>query len=161
DAMTALGYVNGKTVSYEWRSSDGRFDRLPKLAAELVAAGVEIMVVQSTPGARAAMQATKTIPIVFVGIGDPVGTGLVASLAKPGGNATGVANLSVALDGKRVELLKEAIPGLAKIGVFLNPANPTYALHVKEFNAAAKRDGLRLVIVPAHTPEEIDKGFGT
>ena len=161
DAMAELGYVSGKTVSYEWRGADGRFDRLPGLAAELVASGVEVIVAQSTPGVRAAKRATKTIPIAFVGAGDPVGTGLIDSLARPGGNATGVANLSVALDGKRVELLKEAIAGLGKVGVLLNSANPTYSLHVKQFNEAGERHGVRIVILPARTAEEIDKAFET
>ena len=159
--MTALGYVNGRTVKYEWRSADGDFGRLPKLAAELVKSDVEVLVVQSTPAVRAALSVTKTIPIVFVGIGDPVATGLVASLAKPGGNATGVANLSIALDGKRVELVAEVLPGLSKIGVMLNPANPTYPEHVKAFTLAAKTRSLHIEIVPAKTPEDIDKGFET
>lgn len=161
DAMKGLGYVAGRNVEYVWRTADGDYERLPKLAAELAGIGVDLMIVQSTPGVRAAREATKTVPIVFVGIGDPVASGLIASLAKPGGNVTGIANLSVALDGKRVELLAEMVGGLSKIGVMLNPANPTYPLHVKEFGAAAQRRGLRLAVIPAQTPEQIEKGFET
>ena len=159
--MAELGYVNGKNVRYEWRSAQGDFDRFPALARELVVAKVDLILAQSTPGVRAARQATTSIPIVFAAIGDPVASGLVDSLAKPGGNASGVANLSVALDAKRVELLAAAVPGLSSIAVLLNPANPTYPLHEKEFRAAVEKFGLRFMLLQARTAKDIDAAFGT
>jgi len=119
-----LGYVVGKNILVEKRYAAGKFDRLPDLAGELIRLKVDVFVTTGTPAAQAAKNATSTIPIVIGNAGDPVGTGLVASLARPGGNVTGLSVLNTELSGKRLELLKEVVPKLSRVAVLLNPANP-------------------------------------
>jgi putative ABC transport system substrate-binding protein len=116
-----LGYVEGRTVLIEYRDAEGRFERLPALAAELVALKVDVIVAGGTPHALAAQQATRTIPIVLTGAGDPVPSGLVTSLARPGGNVTGLANLRPDLVGKCLEQLKQAVPGVSHVAVLWQP----------------------------------------
>jgi len=133
-----LQYVEGQTVVIEDRWADGRADRFPALITELVGLKVDVLVVSSTPGAAAAKQATSTVPIVVWGVSDPVGIGLVASLARPGGNITGVAlGTEDGLPGKRVELLTEALPTLARVGALWNPDAKILRSQVKELQAAA------------------------
>jgi putative ABC transport system substrate-binding protein len=146
-ALRELGYIEGQNIAIEYRYAEGKFDRHPELAAELVRLKVDIIVVAG--GAipiRAAKQATKTIPIVMVGGGtDPVEEGLVESLARPGGNVTGLTLLGGELGGKRLELLKEAVPKLARVGVLYDPATPVNAREVKEvLPVAARALGLTL-----------------
>ena len=133
-ALRELGYIEGQNIAIEYRYAEGKLDRVPELAAELVRLKVDIIVVAG--GARwirAAKNATKTIPIVMVGQGsDPVRAGLVESLARPGGNVTGLTDLARELGGKRLELLKEAVPKLARVAVLYDPANPANAREVKE-----------------------------
>ena len=140
-ALRELGYIEGQNIAIEYRYAEGKRDRYPELAAELVRLKVDIIVVTGgTPAVRAAMNATKTIPIVMVGGGvDPVEAGLVESLARPGGNVTGVTNLTRELGGKRLELLKEAVPKLARVAVLYDPANPPSVLELKEVLPAAAR----------------------
>jgi putative tryptophan/tyrosine transport system substrate-binding protein len=140
-ALRELGYIEGQNIATEYRYADGKRDRYPELLAELVRLKVDIIVVAGgTPSVRAAKNATKTIPIVMTGGGlDPVGAGLVESLARPGGNVTGVTNLGGELGGKRLELLKEAIPKLSRVAVLYDPANPPSVLELKEFLPAAAR----------------------
>src|SRR6266550_988455 len=114
--LRELGYVEGKNIVIEWRSAEGKFDRLPALAAELVHLKVDIIVTGGRSATRAAKEATVTIPIVMTQVGDPVGSGFVASLARPGGNITGLSTLAPELSGKRLELLKEIIPKLSRVG---------------------------------------------
>jgi putative ABC transport system substrate-binding protein len=123
----ALGYVEGKNIAFEYRDAEGKPDRLPAVADELVRLKVDVIVTASTIGALAAKNATRTIPIVFYNAGDPVATGLVDSLARPGGNITGFTVISAVLAGKRLELLKETIPKLSRVAVLWNPQDP--ALH--------------------------------
>ena len=125
-ALRELGYIEGQNIAIEYRYAEGKNDRLPELAAELVRLKVDIIVVAGgDPAIRAAKNATKTIPIVMTGDGaDPVEAGLVESLARPGGNVTGITNLSAELGGKRLELLKEAVPKLARVAVLYDPASP-------------------------------------
>ena len=148
-ALRELGYIEGQNIAIEYRYAEGKRDRAPELAAELVRLKVDIIVV--TGGAswvRAAKNATKTIPIVMVGSGnDPVEAGLVESLARPGGNVTGLTLLSGELGGKRLELLKEAVPKVARVAVLYDPANPSAALEVKEVLPVAAR-ALGLTIQP-------------
>jgi putative ABC transport system substrate-binding protein len=118
-----LGYVEGKNLVIESRWADGNYDRLPDLATELVALKVDFILTSGTPGARAAKSATTTIPIIMVTSGDPVALGLVASLARPGGNITGLSNFAPELSAKRVELIKEAFPATQRVGVVFNPDN--------------------------------------
>ena len=138
------GWVEGQNIAIEHRFAEGKFDKLPELAAELVRLKVDIIITGSTPGAVAAKNATSTIPIVIVTTGDPVGTGLVSSLARPGGNLTGVTALGQELSGKRLELLKEAIPGVTRVAVLSNPANPDTSFSVKGVEVAAQALGMQL-----------------
>jgi putative tryptophan/tyrosine transport system substrate-binding protein len=116
-----LGYVDGRSVVIEYRDAEGKYDRLPALAAELVALKVDVIVAADTPAALAAKQATRTLPIVFIGAGDPVTIGLVTSLARPGGNVTGLSLLAPELVGKRLELLKQAVPGVGRVAALWQP----------------------------------------
>jgi putative ABC transport system substrate-binding protein len=116
--LRELGYVEGKNIIIEWRHHEGKVDRLPTLAAELVRLKVDIIITAGAPAARAAKEATSTVPIVMTQIGDPVGSGFVASLARPGGNITGLSILAPELSGKRLDLLKEIVPNLSRVAVF-------------------------------------------
>jgi len=148
-ALRALGYIEGQNIAIEYRYGEGRGDRAPELAAELVRLKVDIIVVAAGGiFIRAAMNATKMIPIVMTGGGaDPVAAGLVESLARPGGNVTGITNLTIELGGKRLELLKEAVPKVVRVTVLYDAANPTNALEVKEILPVAAR-ALKLTIQP-------------
>jgi putative ABC transport system substrate-binding protein len=148
-ALRELGYIDGQNIAIEYRYEEGKRDRLPELAAELVRLKVDIIVVSGGDRPiRAAKNATKTIPIVMMGAGgDPVEAGHIESLARPGGNVTGPTTLSRELGGKRLELLKEAVPKLARVAVLYDPANRPAVLEVKEFLPAAAR-ALRLTIQP-------------
>ena len=145
----SCGYIEGQNIAIEYRYAEGKLDRFPELAAELVRLKVDIIVVAGgDPLVRAAKNATKTIPIVMVGAGaDPVEAGLVESLARPGGNVTGITNLARELGGKRLELLKEAVPKLARVAVLYDPANPASVREVKEVLPVAAR-ALGLTIQP-------------
>ena len=122
--LRELGYVEGKNIAFEYRYGDSKLDRLPALADELVRLKVDVLVTSSTPATLAAKNATRTIPIVFMGVGDPVASGLVDSLARPGGNITGFTNISAVLAGKRLELLKETVPKLSRVAVLWDPQDP-------------------------------------
>jgi putative tryptophan/tyrosine transport system substrate-binding protein len=154
-----LGYVEGKNIVIEWRFAEGKQDRLPELAAELVHLNVEIIVTDGTAVTRAAKNATKTIPIVMAADGDPIGNGFVASLAHPGGNITGLSNLISDLSGKRLEILKEAFPGISRIGVIWNPENPSSATGFKETQAAAKALALQLQSLEVRSPSDFEGAF--
>ena len=127
-----LGYVEGKNVAYEYRFADDKLDRLPALAEELVRLKVDVLVTPGTPGALALKKATQTIPIVFTDVTDPIATGLVDSLARPGGNITGFTSVETALAGKRLELLKETVPKLLRVAVLWDPQNPSSAQEWRE-----------------------------
>jgi putative tryptophan/tyrosine transport system substrate-binding protein len=154
------GYVEGQNIVIEYRFSEDRNDRLPELAAELVNLKVELIVASGTPASFAAKHATSTIPIVMGGIAaNPVETGLVASLARPGGNITGMSMMSSQLSGKRLELLKEIVPGLALVAVFWNPPNPAYGPILKELEAAAPTLGLKLQRLEVRVPGDLEGAF--
>jgi putative ABC transport system substrate-binding protein len=147
-ALRERGYIEGQNIATEYRYSEGNNDRLPELAAELVRLKVDIIIAGGVPLVRAAKDAPKTIPIIMAGQGsDPVEAGLVDSLARPGGNVTGITNLSRELGGKRLELLKEAVPKVARVAVLYNPAIPGIAREVKEDLPVAAR-ALRLTLQP-------------
>jgi putative ABC transport system substrate-binding protein len=154
--LRELGYVEGRNMKLELRWAEGKLDRLPDLAVDLVRVGVDIIVVGGTPAVRAAKQATSTIPIVVWGAGDLVGTGLVASLARPGTNVTGTHDLSPELSGKRLELLKEAIPKLSRVAVLWSTA--IRAL-VDETETAARAVGVQLQLVEVRTPDEFQGAY--
>ena len=154
-----LGYVEGKNIVIEFRWAQGKFDRLPALAAELVHLNVNVLVTHSTPGIRAAKQATTTIPIVMAASADAVTSGLVASLARPGGNITGSTNLDLELAAKRLELLKEAIPHITRVAVLLNPDNPTSGPMLQAMEPTAKSLKIYLQQFAARGPNEFDGTF--
>ena len=137
EGMRTLGYVEGQNLVLEYRGAAGQHERLPDLAAELVLLKVDVLMVGTTPAALAAQQATTTIPIVMAGVGDPLGSGLVASLARPGGNVTGLASLAPELFGKQLEFLKEVLPTVSRVAILWNPANPANALTVQKADVAA------------------------
>ncbi len=160
--LRELGYVEGRNIQIEYRWAEGRFDRLPALAAELVGLGVNVIVAANTPAALAAKNATSTIPIVLVTSGDPVGSGLVASLARPGANVTGLSlTPTPAISGKLLELLKEAFPTVTHVAVLANPANPPTAGLLMEIELAARSLGLRLRVVQVREPKEFGDAFAT
>ena len=153
-----LGYVEGQNIAVEFRWADLP-QRLPDLATDLVRGKVDIIVTQGTPAAQAAKRATSTIPIVMATSGDPVRIGLVASLARPGGNVTGNSMLATELSGKRLELLKEIVPGVSRIAVLSNPTNPTHALFLRETEAAAKTLGVVLQVLEVRGPDDFERVF--
>jgi ABC-type uncharacterized transport system substrate-binding protein len=157
--LRELGYVEGKNIIIEYRYAEGKFDRLPELAAELVRLNVEVIVAAGVPPTRAAKQVTTKIPIVMAGGGDPVSTGLVASFARPGGNITGLSDLTVDSVTKRLELLKEVVPKASRVAVLLNPANPTNPLQLKETQAAAPGLGVTIISLEIKGAEDFDQAF--
>jgi len=154
--LRELGYIEGKNIAIEWRYAEGKEDRVPKLAAELVQQNVEIIVTDGTNVTRAAKNATKTIPIVMASDADPVGNGFIASLARPGGNVTGLVNLLAGLSGKRLELVKEAIPGISRVGVIWNPENPSSVSGFKETQEAAQALAMQLQSLEVRGPDEFE-----
>jgi len=151
-----LGYVEGQNLVMERRDAEGQLDRLPALAAQLVARQVEVIVTWGVPGTRAAQQATSTIPIVMAEAGDPVRTGLVASLARPGGNVTGLSVMDPDLNSKQLQLLKEAAPKISRVAVLYNPTFPASVLSLREVQAAGPALGLAILPMEVRTADELD-----
>jgi putative ABC transport system substrate-binding protein len=159
-----LGYVEGRNLVIEYRDAEGKVERLPALAAELVALKVDVIVTEggNTLAASVAMQATKTIPIVFTGVGDPVGSGLVTNLARPGGNVTGLSNLTAELVGKRLELLTQAVPGVGQVAVLWLPGalgERTEKDMLKAADVAARALGVQPQFIEARGPADFDRAF--
>src|SRR6266540_4978916 len=159
--LRELGWVEDQNIVIEYRFAEGQFDRLPDLAAELVRLKVDVVVAIPTPAAVAAKNATATIPIVMANVGDPVGLGLIASLARPGGNVTGL-SYSVGMEtfGKSLELLKTAVPEVRRVAVLSNPANPAHALAISSLKVAAPSLRLELQFLAARGPNDFDGAFG-
>ncbi len=157
--LRELGYVEGKTFVLEVRHSEGRFERLPELARELVRLKVDVIVASSDVAIAAAKRETQTIPIVMVPGGDPVGTGFVTSLARPGGNITGLSSISPELSGKRLELLREAVPGLSRVALLWNPDVRSNMLDYKEMEGAARSQRLELQSIEVPRAEDLDRAF--
>ena len=154
------GYVVGQNIVIEYRFSESRNDRLPGLAAEFVNLKVDLILASGSPASFAAKEATRTIPIVMGSLAaDPVETGLIVSLARPGGNITGMTEMAAQLGGKRLELLKETVPGLSRVAVFWNPDNPAYGPILKELEAAAPALGVELRRVEVRVPEDFERAF--
>jgi putative ABC transport system substrate-binding protein len=154
-----LGYIEGKNIAFEWRFSDGSNVRLAEYAADLVRMKVDVIVAASGPGTRAAQHATDTIPIVMSGVGDPVGLGFVASLAKPGKNITGVSNLAGDISGKSLEFLRALVPKLSRVALLLNPSTPIAPLVLKQVQAVAKPAHIVVAAFEAANPNQIDAAF--
>src|SRR5262245_38363986 len=157
--LTELGYIEGKNIVVEYRYADGKADRLPALAAELVGAELDLIVAATTPGVLAVKKASATVPIVFVDISDPVANGLVASLARPGGNITGLTIFGPELSGKRLELLKEAAPNVARVALLWNSANPANELMWKETQAVAHELRVQLQSLEVRSSNDFDSAF--
>jgi putative tryptophan/tyrosine transport system substrate-binding protein len=158
--LRELGYVEGQNLAIEYRWAEGKVERLPELAAELVRLKVDVFVASGgLPVAQAAQKATKTIPIVFTGPADPVAAGLVASLARPGGNITGVAIITHELVGKELELLREMVPTMSRLAVLWNPSNPGNASQYRAAEAAAQMLGVRLLSLEVRGPGELEQAF--
>ncbi len=158
--LRELGYVEGQNITIEHRSSEGKYERLPSLAADLVRLQVDVIIVPAPQNARAAKEATQTIPIVMASSGDPVADGLVTSLARPGGNITGLTGaVGPEIGGKRLELLKEAVPKLSRVAVLSNPANPSSAPILEATKTAARSLRVQLQMLEARGPDELGRAF--
>jgi putative ABC transport system substrate-binding protein len=157
--LEKLGYVSGKTILFEYGSAQRQVDRLPDLASALVHKNVDLIVAVATPAVLAAKNATTTIPIVMVDVGDPVATKVIDDLARPGGNITGLATLSPELSGKRVELLKEAVPSVSRIAVFLNPSSLTNPLQLRQIRSASAGLGVAIQTFAVARVEDLDLTF--
>jgi putative ABC transport system substrate-binding protein len=155
----ALGHVEGKNVAIEYRYAENKLDRLPALADELVRLKVDVLVTGSTLASLALKNATRTIPIVFHNVSDPVAAGLVDSLARPGGNITGITSITTVLAGKRLELLKETVPKLSRVAMLWNPQNPSNALNWKESQLPARELGLQLHSVEVSSADRYESAF--
>lgn len=153
------GYTEAQNILIEYRWAEAKLDRLPALVAELIRLKVDVLVVDSTPAAHAAKNATSTIPIVLTVVGDPVGTGLVESLARPGGNITGLTLMTPDLSAKRLELLKEVAPKAARVGVLLNPNNRAHALLWREAQRAAPKLRVELQAAEVRRPTDVDRAL--
>jgi len=154
-----LGYVDGKNIVFEYRYAEGKLDRLPALADELVRLKVDVLITPNTPAAVAAKNATKTIPIVFIDVTDPIAAGLVDSLARPGGNLTGFTTIGAVLAGKRLELLKETIPKLSRVAVMWNPQDPSSVQSWKESQLPARELGLQLHSMELSSVDKYEGAF--
>ena len=159
DGLRKLGYIEGQNINFEFRSANGKFDLLPKLAAELVALRVDVILALYTPCALAAQQATREIPVVVVS-GDPVGTGLVASLNRPGGNITGISLMAAELHGKCVELFRDMLPSVRRVAVLLNAEDPFWKQVQQQVQFAGRAAGIEIApSVKVRGPNEIDAAF--
>ena len=156
-----LGWVDGQTITIDYLSADGRSERFPALAANCLRLGADIIVVTTTPAAQAAKSATRTIPIVMCALGDPVATGLVASLAQPGGNITGTTMMTTGTAAKRLSLLKEAVPGMSRVLVLSYLVDPIAAPQVKEMQRAADSLGVKLLVHEIRNADDIAVAFAT
>jgi putative tryptophan/tyrosine transport system substrate-binding protein len=154
-----LGYVEGQNLAIEWRFTEGKLDRLADTATELVRLQMDIIVTTGTPATRAAMHATPTIPIIMVSAGDPLRAGLVASLARPGGNVTGSTILGPELSAKRLQLLKEILPTASRVAFLWNPTNPANVLHFEDIQAGARALGVTLHSAEVRSPGEFESAF--
>jgi|SRR5215468_5100119 len=159
NGLRELGYIEGKNIVIEWRSADGKVDRLPELAAELVRRKVDVIVTGGATATRPAKEATATIPIVMAQDGDPVGAGLIASQARPGGNITGLSNLAPELSGKRMELLKETVPKISRVAVLWYLDLPNVAPYLNHTEDAARKLGLQIQSLGVRAPNEIESAF--
>jgi putative ABC transport system substrate-binding protein len=161
DQMRKLGYVEGKNLVIEGRFAEGKYERLPAFAAELVRAKVDVIVSHGTPGPKAALAATSTIPDVGLAANDPVASGMTTSLSRPGGNFTGLSLITVDVTQKQLDLLKTVRPRLSRVAVLMNPANPSHPTLFTSMKAAASTKGIQVLPMEASTADEIDRAFVT
>jgi putative tryptophan/tyrosine transport system substrate-binding protein len=159
DGLRELGYQEGRNIVIEYRWAEGNYERFPALVAELLAVPVDVIVTAGTPATLAVKKATSTVPLVMIAVGDPVGTGVVRSLARPGGNVTGLSSIAPDLEGKRLELLRDVIPKLSHVALFLNPLNPFHTVSMRQAFAAAQALGIKLQPLEVRTSGELDPAF--
>jgi putative ABC transport system substrate-binding protein len=159
DGLRDLGYDEGRNVLIEYRWAEGKYERFPALIAELIALKVDVLVTAGTPATLAVKKATTSVPLVMIAVGDPVGTGIVPALNRPGGNITGLTSISPELDGKRLELLREVIPQLSHIAVLWNAGSPLQVVAEKQTQAAAKVLRMKVLSLGVRTQEEIEAAF--
>ena len=161
EGLRDLGYIEGQNLIIEYRSANGQFERVPEIVAELIRLQVDAIVTIGDPVVTAAKQATTTIPIVMAGAGDPVGRGFVASLARPGGNVTGISNLAVALTGKWLDLLRDVSPRISRVAILSNAGNSTHALFWAEAQTAAQGMAMTVYNAEVRSPIEFEQAFAT
>ncbi len=161
EGLRSFGYVEGENLLIEWRWAEGKYERFPALISELIAEKVEVIITAGTPATLAVKKATKTVPLVMVAVGNPVGNGIVPSLARPGGNITGLTSISTEMDGKRLELLKEAVPSVSYVAVLWNSASPLQVLAEKQVQIAARSMQIKVLSLGVRTEEEIEAAFAT
>jgi putative tryptophan/tyrosine transport system substrate-binding protein len=161
EGLRELGYIEGKNIAIEWRWAEGKYERFPGLIAELIGSKAELIVTAGTPASLAVKKATTTIPLVMIAVGDPVGSGLIASLAHSRGNVTGLTSISPELDGKRLELLREVVPNISHVAVMWNPTSPLQVVAEKATRAAAQPTGIRILSLGVHADEQFDHAFAT
>lgn len=161
EGLREHGYIEGRNLLIEYRWADGKYGRFPALIAELITAKVEVIVTAGTPASLAVKKAATAIPLVMIAVGDPVGTGLVSSLAHPGGNVTGLTSIAADLEGKRLELLREIVPTISHVAVFWNPASPFQVVAEKEVQAAARPLRIKVLSLGVQAEEQFDDAFAT
>ena len=159
--LRELGYVEGKNLAIEWRAADGKYERLPSLAAELVHLKMDVIVAATTLATSVAQKATTTIPIIMVSVFDPVDSGFVASLARPGGNITGLSNMSGEISPKHLEILLSMVPKLSRVALLVNPANSAAVATLKNIQAAAPKVGVEILPLEASKLREIENAFSS
>jgi putative tryptophan/tyrosine transport system substrate-binding protein len=161
DGLRELGYEEGRNVIIEFCWADGKYDQFPALVAELLAAKVDVIITAGTPATLAIKKATSTVPLVFIAVGDPVGTGVVPNLGRPGGNITGLSSIAPDLEGKRLELLREVVPKLSHVAFFLNPANAFHTASMRQARVAAQSLGIKLQPMEVNKSEQLDGAFAS
>ncbi|MGA7150504.1 MAG: ABC transporter substrate-binding protein [Pseudolabrys sp.] len=159
EGLRELGYEEGRNIVIEYRWANGAYDYFPVLVAELIAAKVDAIVTAGTPAALAVKNATTNVPLVMVAVGDPIGTGLVPSLARPGGNLTGLSSVAPDLEGKRLQLLREVTPALSYVAMFINSLNPFHISSMEQARAAAQAMGIKLQLHDIRKSEDLDDAF--
>jgi putative ABC transport system substrate-binding protein len=161
EGLRGLGYVEGQNILIEYRWAEGKYERFPALTAELIALRVDVIVTAGTPASLAVQKAATSIPLVMIAVGDPVATGLVASLGRPGGNITGLTSISSEMAGKRLELLREVVPKLSHVAVLWNAASPIQVIDERETRAAAQALGMKMLSLGVRSREEIEDALTT
>ena len=161
EGLRELGYEEGRNIAIDYRWADGQYERFAALVAELIAAKVDVIVTAGTPAALAVKKATNTLPLVMVAVGDPVGTGIVPNLARPGGNITGLSSIAPDLEGKRLGLLREVVPNVSHVAFFLNPANAFHSVSIRQARVAAQSLGIKLQPLEVEKSEQLDGAFAS
>jgi putative tryptophan/tyrosine transport system substrate-binding protein len=159
EGLRSFGYIEGKNILIEWRWAEGKYQRFPALISELIASKCDGMVTAGTPASLAVKKATTTIPLVMIAVGDPVGTGLIASLAHPGGNITGLTSIASDLEGKRLELLREVVPKISHIAVIWNPISPFQVISEKEMQEAARGFHIKVLSLGVKGEDDLPDAF--